>query len=435
MKKLIVVAFSIPPTPGANPPRAYHLARYLPELGWEAVILTPRHPSRKTGPSKTREHRRYAIPLRRIAMPAGQEFWLQETGYEDVLLEERRKAPPANDGIAQPGLYGRHTPAADELALEEPPVITSPLRRMRASIRCVPDARAGWVLHGVLAARAVCEALAPNAVYSVSPPVSAHRIAMRVAENLGIPWIADFLEPWQGALPAPIDLLYRMRILRRARRVSLPRSFDERDALDERRGRIAGEDGAAPSEASGAWPQTTLIHAGSMGVRGRDPGLLLDALRRLADSGSMTPASGVRVRLLGPRSEGLASAVGERSLGGVVTIEPRVSWDVSMEMQADAGTLLLAAGPGDLLRVPDRLVEAMAARRPVLAFGPAPLPSFEELLRTSGLGSYHADAASLAAAIRERITAPGPGDLTLNERVIARHRARSVAQRIVELLG
>jgi hypothetical protein len=422
VKKLLVVTFSVPPTPGANPPRAQHLARHLPEFGWEAIILTPRHPHREKGPSKTREHRRYPIPLRRITLATGEEAWLQETGYEDILLEARKSAPAIIDGPGQPGLYGRHTPTDEELALEAPPEITSPLRRFRAAMRSVPDARAGWVLHGVLAARAVCETLQPDAVYSVSPSVSAHRIAMRAAENVGIPWVADHLEPWRGALPSPVDQLIRLRILRHARRVSLPRSFDERDLPHFPR---AAQQGASLP--------LTLVHAGGLATRGRSSRILLDALRRLREIDSVT-AGELRVRLVGPQDSGLTRAVGERSLAGIVTIERRIPWEMSLEMQSEADAVLIAAGPGDLLRVPDRLVEAMAVRRTVLAFGPEPNPSFEELLRTSGLGSYHTSDLSLAGAIRERIAAPGPGDLVLNEAAIAPHRARNVTARIVELI-
>ena len=56
MKRLLVVSFSVPPTRGMNASRAFHLARRLPALGWEAIVLTPRHPQRRLKVEKTHEH-------------------------------------------------------------------------------------------------------------------------------------------------------------------------------------------------------------------------------------------------------------------------------------------------------------------------------------------------------------------------------------------
>src|SRR5512143_2372405 len=107
MKKLLVVAFGVPPTRGPNAPRAWHLARHLPALGWEAIVLTPRHPERRMKIEKTHEHTDYPIPLRLALEPSGIPFWLQETGYQDLLERWRKPERQGNVDQALPGLYGR----------------------------------------------------------------------------------------------------------------------------------------------------------------------------------------------------------------------------------------------------------------------------------------------------------------------------------------
>jgi hypothetical protein len=426
MKRLLVVAFGVPPTRGPNAPRAWHLARHLPALGWEAIVLTPRHPQRHLKVEKTHEHTNYPIPLRLTLEPSGVPFWLQETGYRDLLESSRRSGERREADQGLPGLYGRQALGPDEIALEPPPEPRNLADRMNRWLRCNPDEMAGWISPGLLAARALSRAVRPDAVYSVSPPVSAHRIAMRVAENLRIPWIADFREPWRGAAPGLVDAWRAHRILKKATIASLassvlqlPPSFDESD--------LTGSHDSPLDRLAHSSP-VVLVHAGPTAVRGRDPILLLQAVRLLIDSGSPA-ASGIRIRFLGAQDPRLAAAIGTRALNGIVTREPPVPWQVSLETQADASVLLLALGPGDGGRIPDRALEALTVRRPLIAFG-SPHASVRAFLSSTRVGSLQTEAGPLATAIEEAISHP----FSLNEDSVAPHRAENVVGSLVEAL-
>jgi hypothetical protein len=423
MKRLLVVSFGVPPTRGPNSPRAWHLARHLPALGWEAIILTPRHPQRRLQVEKTHEHTSYPIPLRLILESSGVPCWMQETGYRDLLERYRRSGRErreADQGL--PGLYGRQSLGPDEIALQPPPEARHLPDHLFRWFSCNPDERAGWIQPALLAARALSTAIRPDAVYSVSPPVTTHRIAMRVAENLGIPWLADFREPWRGSAPRVFDLWHERRILRRAvtanhsgSSLELPPSFDE----DDLPVRLDRGDRGAP---------IVLVHAGPTAVHGRDPILLLQAIRMLLDSGAVSPA-GLRLRFLGAQDPRLSAAIGTRSLNGIVTREPIVPWQVSMETQADASILLAALGPADGRRVPDRALEALTVHRPLIAFG-TPHPIVGNFLSATRLGSLHTEAEPLAAAIEEAITR----GITPSEEGTRQYRAENVVARIVEAL-
>ncbi|MDM7913742.1 MAG: hypothetical protein QUU85_00545, partial [Candidatus Eisenbacteria bacterium] len=191
MKRLLVIAYAVPPTRGASPGRVGHLIRHLPAHGWEAVVLTPRHPERVVTAEKTREHRNYPIPLRLVHDGGGVPYWLQETGFQELFAGLRKAAGPPAAAEQTPGLYGKRAIDPEAQALEDPPVPKWAWQRLIVTAQSNPDHRAGWVEPGLQAARAVAQALRLDAVYSLSPPVTAHRIAMRAAENLGIPWIAE----------------------------------------------------------------------------------------------------------------------------------------------------------------------------------------------------------------------------------------------------
>ena len=404
------------------------------------VLLTPRHPRRRVKVEKTREHRSYPIPLRRVLEPTGVPFWLQETGYHDLLAPWRSGRPQTAPELVLPGLYGRETPHPEEIALGPPPSPARFSQRFFVRWRCDPDGRAGWIRPGLLAARAISETIPPDAVYSVSPPVTAHRIAARVAARLHVPWIADFRSPWRGTAPRAIDMLRAARTLRGATRAGLNigtlplyPSFDggdmgaaaDRSASGESRLRAGG----SVLEGEGAFREEprVLVHAGPTGTDGRDPLLLLDALRRLLDAKRINPET-FRVRFLGGRDPRLAPAIAARALGGIVTMEPEVPWEVSLETQADASGLLIAVGPGDEGRLPDRMLEALVVRRPVLAFG-YPAAQARGFLEATGLGSLHTDSSTLADAIASPVR-----PFVLNEAALTPYRAVNVAARLAEAL-
>ena len=44
MKRVLIITFFFPPRPGVASLRLRGLAKYLPDFGWEPVILTPKLP-------------------------------------------------------------------------------------------------------------------------------------------------------------------------------------------------------------------------------------------------------------------------------------------------------------------------------------------------------------------------------------------------------
>jgi hypothetical protein len=404
-KRILIIAFGVPPTRGPRPARAWHLARHLPTHGWEAIVLTPRHPGRRVTVAKSREHRDYPIPLRQVADPSGAPFWLQETGYRDILLSWRKKMPRGNADQALPGLYGREIPTDEELALELPPEPRTALQRIVFALRCRPDTRAGWIDPAMRAARAVAQSLSFDAVLAPASPRSGQLVARAVAKERRVPLLVDDLPPSFDEA----DLGERVRNLSEARP-------PDRDGLPE------------PAPVAADTRPITLLHAGPTAIRGRDPLPALDGVRWLLDSGRVT-SGGIRIRFLGARDPRLGPAVSARSLGSVVTLEPEVPWLVSLHSQAEASALLLCLGPGDACRLPDRAIESLCVRRPLFVIGPVD-DVMRNYITTTGAGRICADAAQLADALLESTTSWS----AWKEEGVAPFRAGNVAAELAKRL-
>jgi glycosyltransferase involved in cell wall biosynthesis len=62
--------------------------------------------------------------------------------------------------------------------------------------RFFPDSKIGWVRSAIRLGRTLVENYRYDALVSTSPPISAHLVAGRLADEFDVPWVADFRDYW-----------------------------------------------------------------------------------------------------------------------------------------------------------------------------------------------------------------------------------------------
>ncbi len=282
------------------------------------------------------------------------------------------------------------------------------IRGRYPSFFAIPDRWIGWWPWAVAAGRRVMKDDPVDVIYSTSPHATAHLIALSLARRAGVPWVADFRDPWYEDPPEPgttrlVQLVARrlesLVVLRadcivasteRLRDVlaarypwkpkeeflAIPNGYDEEDFA----GKI-GASGSSPDE----W---LIVHAGSISEYFRDPRPLFEAVRRAVGGGLVEP-SRIRIRFVGGGPFGdspeMKQAVERAGLVSRVEFLPRVSYEASLaELGRASVLLLLQASPDTVNQVPAKLYEYLRARRPVLALVPDGATS--EVLRDTGGG-------------------------------------------------
>ena len=60
----------------------------------------------------------------------------------------------------------------------------------------VPDPYFAWVGPAVLKGREILKRERFDVVFSSSPRASAHLVAAVLSEHAGVPWLADYRDPW-----------------------------------------------------------------------------------------------------------------------------------------------------------------------------------------------------------------------------------------------
>lgn len=150
MRNVLFVSYNIPPNGGIGGIRSGEFIRFLPEFGWRPVVLTSRPYS--GGPIVNREDRDVSIIYHMPRFPNESLFRVFYKLRLNWLV---------------PFLY-----APD-------PEMFDVRRQVRAGID--------------IARREVC-----TAIYSTSAPRSSHVVARNIKRATGLPWIADFRDPWVG---------------------------------------------------------------------------------------------------------------------------------------------------------------------------------------------------------------------------------------------
>ena len=251
----------------------------------------------------------------------------------------------------------------------------------------IPDARCGWVKPSVKYLKEYLKEHPVDAIISTGPPHSMHLIAMKLKEDLGLPWIADFRDPW-----TEIDYYNDLHLTTWADR---KHHRLEREVLTKadkvvtvapdgarRLGRIGNRNvrtiyngfdrdddttsTVVPSE------KFTITYLGVLS-KIQNPNNLWQALAELIKEDSGFDKS-LKINMIGQIDSTVVSSIDENGLAQHVTYSPYIPHDQVSAVHRSSTLLLLLLMPDSEPRakglVTGKLFEYMASGRPILCIGP-----------------------------------------------------------------
>lgn len=185
-KTLLLIVHDFPPAGGAGVQRALKFAKHLPEFGWRPVVITATPESYTT---------------------------LDETLAADIPAGTPVYRMPSFDP-------NRMRPAFERLHLGKA------LSLLNAAL-FLPDAALPWAYRARAAVKQAVEHHRPAAIFSTALPASVHMLGLWAHRRTGLPWVADFRDPWsenelQPYLPGYRGLNRRLegRVLAAADRIT-----------------------------------------------------------------------------------------------------------------------------------------------------------------------------------------------------------------------
>lgn len=197
-RRLLMVAYFYPPLGGAGIQRTLTFSRYLPDYGWQPVVITPRNPGYEIRDEGALAKLPPGIEIERSFI--FEPWW---PIYRRLQRLGRLRRPGSTD----PAVDGAPTSA------NAPRPGQSRASRV-ASLVFFPDEHLTWIPFAVRSALAAHRRRPAQAIYSTSPAITGHIVAGLVARRTGLAWVADFRDPWVGnsllpPLPGPYRRLQR----------------------------------------------------------------------------------------------------------------------------------------------------------------------------------------------------------------------------------
>lgn len=363
MKKVLLITYHWPPMGGGGVQRWLKMSKYLRSYGWEPVIFTV-------------SDAEISLPDESLLaeVPEGVET-IRTPIWEPFGLYKKITGKKSGEKV-QPGFLneGEDGNWKQELAYW-----------IRGNV-FIPDAKRFWIAP---ATRALSQYLQENkvdAIVSTGPPHTTHIIALKAKEKTGLPWLADFRDPWTF-----VDYYDKLRLSKWAdkRHHQLEKKvIDEADktvtvtpswAADFNRRNFKKKvavvtNGYDPAdfleqENVSLHRQFTITHIGSMNAD-RNPHRLWPQLAQLI-SEHQDFAKNLVLKLIGPVDYAVLQAIRKHGLEGHLQhVKNMPHSQVIPELQRSALLLLpLNDTPNIDGVVPGKLFEYIGARRPILCIG------------------------------------------------------------------
>jgi glycosyltransferase involved in cell wall biosynthesis len=265
-----------------------------------------------------------------------------------------------------------------------------------------PDAQIGWLPYAVRAGKKAIRKHQVNVIYSTGSPWTDHLIGCRLKYASGLPWIADFRDPWMQ------NPWHTWKLPRRLKRESqmeaevvheadIVIANTERLRLDFIK-RYPEEPGAkfititngydldslAPLNVKRSQNQAmTITHTGTLYAE-RSPRNLLLAIQELLHE-NIIPVCGIRLRLVGQgKTNDIKDILADKLVSHVVEIIPQVPHRQSLQYLSEADVLLIIQ-PQAPMQIPGKLFEYMCFQRPILAITEAESAT-SDIIRQAQLG-------------------------------------------------
>jgi glycosyltransferase involved in cell wall biosynthesis len=414
---VLLVAYFFPPLAGGGVHRVLSFTRHLPETGWECTVVCA----------------------------GADDYWVR-----DPSLESR--VPAGTEVLRVPGgtplaAWLRLRGARDDASRARRPARGFAFARRLADLALIPDPYVGWAGRATRVAKARIARGGVDVILTSSPPDSAHLAGRELARGTGLPWVADFRDPWIGAHflrpPTPWHA-WRQRSLERAvvtgadlvLAASRTHLEDLRAMSPRRLELLPNGFEPAPPVTSRRDDRFTMVFTGTL-FHMRQSRVFLEGLAAWL-ARDAAARSRVRVVLAGPYEQDQADLARRLGLAGVVEFPGPLPHADTRALQSGADLLLLwkPDGPGYRTMVPGKLYEYLDSGRPLLAILPPEDEAARMVASAGGERIDPDDGAGVARSLERRVGVWTRDGAPVGSRPawLADHTRTALARRLGHLL-
>lgn len=365
MKKVLIITYYWPPSGGGGVQRWVKFVKYLRQTNWEPIVFTPENPERPSIDSSLLKDIPPDIKV------------IKNNIWEPYKIYKRFTGRKKSDKI-------------QTAFLSENKSTTGFLEKVSIWIRgnlFIPDARKYWINPSV---KKLTEFLKENPVeviVTTGPPHSAHMIGLLLKRKIGIPWLADFRDPWTNIdyykdlkLSKRADKIHHRlekKVLENADEVTVisPGMAKEFNNIFPKKYSVIpngydAEDIKNKKSSDSAKGKFSLAHIGSL-TKTRNPFNLWKAIKQLVDENPEF-ASDLEIHNIGKLDINVADSLKNIGLNKYLRLTNYLSHDKVILEQQKATLLLLLINdtPNAKLILTGKIFEYLVSGTPIICIAP-----------------------------------------------------------------
>lgn len=377
-KKVLIVTYYWPPSGGIGVHRCLKFAKYLKHFGWEPVIYTAKNAHYPYLDESNYKHIPEGITVLKGKIFEPFSFYKKFTG--------KRMSEPMSNPLH---IRGKKQNWKEKLSIW-----------VRGNF-FIPDARSLWIKPSVKFLTKYLRENPVDAIISDGPPHTNTAIACKVSQKTGIPWLADFQDPW-----TQVDYYKLFPFTKRADR---KHHRMEQDALKTaKKTTIASPTWKKDLESIGGknvdviyWgydeddftdarpnknpDEFVVSHAGLFGFD-RKPDQFFNALSQLKQENPEFSKK-LKIKLAGMIDYSILESLEENGLTENLMNLGNLERQVALQLTLDSDLLLLPLNKADNImgRVPGKLFEQLRSYNPILVLGPNG-NDVQQIVESTGIG-------------------------------------------------
>ena len=372
MKKVLIITYYWPPAGGPGVQRVLKFAKYLPQFGWQPIVLTVKD---------------------------GEFIARDESLSEDIP----KNVKVFKTSSIEPNTIYKRFVGMDQNAILPDAVLTqkdvSWKKKIANWIRMnlfIPDAKIGWKPFAVSEGKQIIKEEKPDIIFSTSPPPTVHLIAQKLSRLSNIPWVADFRDPWTNIhyyknqsmtrLTSGLDKKLESEVLRQANRVTVVNKgfFDKTDEFTEHIiSNGFDSDDLTPGEVPVGNKKFTIRYVGSFKIR-----QYVDSFFRiLKEISGSTDRDVVKFEIIGNLDPLVKKEIVKLNLKIEFNFTGYMEHKKALALSGSSDLLCLFIGKSDVSAnlLSGKVFEYLMVKKPILAYGPVG-GAADRLLSSTGSG-------------------------------------------------
>lgn len=428
--RVLIITYYWPPSGGAGVQRWLKFVKYFRSFGCEPIVYTPENPE---------------IPVLDNSLekdvPAGITI-LKQPVWEPYSVYKKFIGQKKDEKINAAFLTEKKKPGLAQ--------------RISVWVRgnfFIPDARKYWIKPSVHYLLKYLNDNPVDVIISTGPPHSMHLIAMQIKNKLGIPWLADFRDPWTNIdfykdlmLTSLADKKHHRlekKVLQTADAVvSVTQSMTNEFKL------ISGDNSNKFSTITNGFddedafkgiitldPKFSIAHIGTL-VKTRNPLVLWKALSELVKE-NKTFAADLEIKLVGKFDLSVLESLQQHQLESYLHKIDYLPHNEVIKFQQQAQLLLLIINdtPNAKGILTGKFFEYLAAARPILCIGPTEGEA-AVILNNAKAGTVvnYSDVVQMKTVLMDYYHQYKKGALSVNSSGIEQYSRKNLTKQLVEVL-